>query len=103
MTRQACQVCGRCGKPDDMVQHHIVPVEVTAEAGIPESQTTRLCVNCHREAHSWYRTKVALTTYDPGTKRFRPRSGPELVREYHSAFSSFLNYKAEQGQRTAQP
>ena len=99
MSRQACQVCGRHGKPDTMVQHHIVPTEVAAEAGIPESQTLLLCANCHREVHSWYRIKVAQTTYDPGTKRFRPRSGDELAREYDSAFSSFLNYKTEQRQR----
>lgn len=85
-----------------MAQHHIVPVEVTAEAGIPESQTFRLCTNCRQEVHSWYRTKVAQTTYDADTRRFRPRSGLELVREYHSAFSSFLNYKTDQHQRTAQ-
>jgi len=96
VARQTCQVCGRRRTPATMKQHHVVPTEVTEEAGIAESQTLQMCADCHQEAHHWYQTKVARTTYDPGTKRFRPRTGLELVREYHATFSSFLNYKAEQ-------
>lgn len=100
MARQTCQICGRHSKPDTMEQHHVVPTEVTAPTGIPESQTLWLCANCHREVHSWYRSKVARTTYDLTTKRFRPRSDPELVREYQAVFNSYLKYKAEQSHRT---
>ena len=83
-----------------MEQHHVVPTEVTASTGIPESQTLWLCANCHHEVHSWYRSKVARTTYDPNIKRFRPRSDLELVREYQAVFNNYLKYKAEQGHRT---
>jgi 5-methylcytosine-specific restriction endonuclease McrA len=100
VARQACQICGQHSKPDNMEQHHIVPTEVTAPSGIPASQILSVCANCHHEVHSWYRSKVARTTYDLNLKRFRPRSDLELVREYQAAFDSFLKYKAEQGHRT---
>jgi len=90
---KACQVCGYSGTPGGMELHHIVPVEVSEQAGIPESQTFWLCPSCHREVHSWYNSKVARSTYDLKDKRFRPMSSLELVREYTATFSSFLNYK----------
>lgn len=100
MARQTCQICGHRNTPDTMEQHHVVPTEVTAPTDIPESQTLRLCANCHREVHSWYRSKVAQTTYDLNIKRFRPRSDLELVREYQAVFNNYLKYKAEQDHRT---
>jgi len=90
---KVCQVCGYSDNPDALEQHHVVPDDVTTQAGIPESQTFWLCTNCHREIHSWYQSKVPRSTYDLKNKRFRSMSGLELVREYQATFSSFLNYK----------
>lgn len=90
---RVCQFCRYDDTPDIIEQHHIVPTDVSAQAGIPESQTIWLCPNCHREVHSWYRSRVARSTYDQTNKRFRPMSGLELVREYQAVFNSFLKYK----------
>jgi hypothetical protein len=76
-----------------MEWHHIVPVDVTQSAGVAESQTLRLCGDCHREAHSWYMAKVHHSEYDVGLRRFRSKSFLEMVREYQAAFSSFASYK----------
>jgi len=79
-----------------MLQHRIVPTEVAAETGIDEPEVICLCTECHRLVRSWYHTRVSRTTYDPGTKHFRPRSAHELAQEYRAAFSSFLDYMARQ-------
>ena len=101
MAGEVCQVCGRCGERDAMVQHCIVPAEVAAETGIDGPEAICLCTECHRLVRSWYHNRVSRTTYDSGTKRFRPRSAHELAREYRAAFGSFLDYVAQQ-RRTPQ-
>jgi len=94
VAKETCKVCNSVVDPDTMEKHHIVPRDVTDEAGIPESQTVRLCTDCHEEVHTWYTARVRHTEYDPDTKRFRTKSSLEMVREYQAAFSAFVNYKS---------
>ena len=100
MAKETCQLCGRRHDPKTMVEHHIVPTQVTAEGGIPESQSLRLCANCHQEVHTWYVAKVRHTEYDPDSRRFRNKSSLEMVREYQMAFSNFVNYRRAQRKRS---
>jgi len=99
VVEETCELCGYRSQLGDIEKHHIVPVEVTEQAGMPQSQTLRLCSNCHREVHKWYSAKVWDMAYDPATKRFRAKSYPEMVKEYQSAFNSFVKYKNEQKKR----
>lgn len=96
MARVTCQVCGYQRKSEQMETHHIVPTEVSEEGGIAESQTVELCDGCHRDAHSWYRGRVPRSRYDEDTKRFIAKSALEMVREYQTAFDSFVGFKAGQ-------
>ena len=82
-----------------MEAHHIVPTEVSEEGGIAESQAVKLCDDCHRDAHSWYRGRVARSAYDEDSKRFIAKSALEMVREYQTAFDSFVAFKAAQRPR----
>jgi 5-methylcytosine-specific restriction endonuclease McrA len=93
VAKETCKVCNNVVDPDDMEKHHIVPKNVTDEAGIPESQAVRLCSDCHEAVHNWYTARVHHTEYDPDTKRFRAKSSLEMVREYQAAFTAFVNYK----------
>lgn len=93
MAGQACYLCNRRTRAGALVDHHIVPTEVTADAGIPESQTVRLCQTCHPEVHTWYTARVRHTEYDPDAKRFRTKSYLEMVPEYQAAFSTLVRLK----------
>jgi hypothetical protein len=94
--RGACKVCGYVSNLGAVAQHHIIPKDVTKQAGMPESATVNLCCNCHFELYTWYRTKVTDMVYDPETKRFRYKSWDEKVKDYESAFNEFRKYKDEQ-------
>ena len=96
MATQTCKICNNVVDPDTMEEHHIVPSEVTDEAGMPESQKIKLCAGCHQEVHDWYTARVRHTEYDPDTRRFRNKSYLEMVNEYQSAFNAFVNYKSTQ-------
>ena len=96
MRKGTCELCGCRIRLGAVEQHHVVPTNITEQAGMPESQILILCGNCHREAHTWYSTKVADMTYDSKTKLFRAKSCLEMVKEYQSVFSSFAKYKKEQ-------
>jgi len=98
MGGETCELCGHAGKLRAVAIHHIVPKELTSQAGMPDSATVTLCRDCHREMHTWYSNKVFDLTYDTGLKRFRPRSLVEMVKEYEAAYRVFANYK--KGQRT---
>ena len=99
MARVTCQVCGYRRKSEETETHHIVPTEVSEEGGIAESQTVKLCDDCHRDAHSWYRGRVARSAYDGDTKRFVAKSALEMVREYQIAFEAFVAFKTAQRPR----
>ena len=93
MSKVTCQVCGYRRNSEQMETHHIVPTEVSEEGGIAESQTVELCDECHRDAHSWYRGRVPRSRYDEDTKRFIAKSALEMVREYQTAFDSYVAFK----------
>jgi 5-methylcytosine-specific restriction endonuclease McrA len=96
LAKETCKVCNSVVDAGTLEKHHIVPRDVTDEAGIPESQTVRLCADCHEEVHAWYTARVRHTEYDADSKRFRTKSSLEMVREYQAAFSAFVNYKGTQ-------
>lgn len=96
MGGEICELCGYINQPGATVIHRIVPKEVTEPAGIPESATVVLCPKCQQEIRSWYSRKVFNMTYDDAAKQFRAKSYPEMVKEYQSAFNSFVKYKKEQ-------
>jgi len=93
VAEKKCQVCENRVDPEDVEKHHIVPKNLTDDAGIPESQTIQLCANCHQEVHAWYTARVRHTEYDAGTRRFRTKSYLEMVNEYQTVFSDFMKYK----------
>ena len=96
MKRRICELCKRNIELGTVEKHHIIPVEVTRQAGLRESRIITLCNNCHQELHSWYSAKVSNVSYDTRKKRFQPKSWLELYREYESTFDSFVRYKTEQ-------
>ena len=99
MTRETCEICRYRFEAEAMEPHHIVPQQITEEAGMPESQIIRLCPNCHQEIHSWYRAKVPHIRYDIMTKQFVEKSCLEMIREYQATFHGFAEYKREQRKR----
>ena len=100
MRKETCELCGRKIELGFIEKNHIIPTEVTEEAGMPESKAVRLCSNCHRELRRWYSTKVTDVAYAPETRRFRTKSWTERVKEYESAYDSFIKYKRKQKRAT---
>ncbi len=96
MKKEVCEACGHASKSEDLEKHHIVPTQVTKEAGMPESQTVELCPDCLQEVHKWYSVKIVPRSYDVTTKKFVVMSPLEIVKEYQYAFSSFAEYKKRQ-------
>lgn len=97
MEEAACELCGNISQLGAIKMHHIVPREVTGQAGISDSATARLCHNCHQEVNAWYTRKVSVMAYDSKNKRFQPRSLEEMVKEYETTYRAFAEYK--KGQR----
>ena len=95
MEQESCKVCGYRSQLGAIEKHHIVPTEVTEQAGLPASQIIRVCCNCHREVHTWCSIRVSNMAYDPRSKRFRAKAWLEIVEEWRSAYQSFVTYKRE--------
>jgi predicted HNH restriction endonuclease len=93
MGKKTCEICGKAIESGFVETHHVVPVEVTTKAGVPDSRVVTLCGDCHQEVHRWYSGKVTDMAYDPRTLKFRAKSWPEMVKEYESAYDSFVRYK----------
>ena len=93
MAEKTCELCGYARKPEDLVIHRIIPEEVVKQAGIIDTRTVVLCLNCSHEVQDWYRKKVYSDDYDAGTHRFRPKSSAEMIREYEAAYKAFTAYK----------
>ena len=93
MGDETCEVCGYQSQFGAVEKHHVIPNEVTQQAGMSESHTIRMCCNCRRELDTWYSAKVAKMVYDAKTQRFRDRTWREMVEEYQSVFNGFINYK----------
>ncbi|MHC4690680.1 MAG: hypothetical protein ACYS5F_13745 [Planctomycetota bacterium] len=96
MRKEKCELCSSRIEPGYIEIHHVIPTYVTEQAGLPESQTLRLCRNCHREVCVWYTAKVSDITYNSETKRLITRSWVEMVKEYDAAFNSFMKHKKQQ-------
>ncbi len=103
MRKGKCELCGRQIDFGIIERHHVIPPEVTEEAGLPESKTLRVCSNCHREVHTWYSARVSDMYYDSEAKRFTSRASPEVAKEYKSAFDNFVKYRKGQTEDTEQP
>ena len=93
MGDETCEVCGYQSQFGAVEKHHVIPNEVTQQAGMSESHTIRMCCNCRRELDTWYSTKVAKMVYDTKTQCFRDRTWREMVEEYQSVFNGFVAYK----------
>lgn len=89
---EICDVCEREVDATAVTIHRIVPEGITKEAGISDSETVRLCINCRDDIHAWYLNRVLSETYDWGIKRFRPKSPTEMVKEYEAAYRAFVRY-----------
>lgn len=96
MRKEKCELCANRIEPRYIERCHVVPTQVTEQTGLLESQILRLCSHCHREIQEWYSAQVSDMIYDPNTGRFRNRSCFEMVKEYESAFNSFMKYRVKQ-------
>ncbi len=96
MKRQICELCEHNIELGAVEKHHIIPIVVTRQAGIPESRIVTSCHSCHQELHNWYSAKVSNLDYDTKEKRFQRKSCLEFYRECESTFESFVKYKKEQ-------
>ena len=88
-----CEICGYRSQLGAVDKCHTIPRKVTEEAGMPESQSLKMCSNCHLELDKWYSVEVAKMVYDTKMQQFRYRTSVEMVQEYQSAFNGFVNYK----------
>ncbi len=97
MAEETCDLCGYASILGAVEECSIVPNEITRAAGMPKSQTIRMCCNCRRELHAWFSAKVAKMVYDIGMQRFRYRTHTEMVKEYQSVFNAFVDYRKRRG------
>lgn len=94
MKKNACEICGRVGKPDrDLAIHQIIPEEVASQAGVVEVRRVLLCIDCSCQVQTWCNRKVSAVSYDNGAKRFVPRLPSDMVKEYEIAYGAFAEYK----------
>ncbi len=93
MRKDTCDLCRCLIEPGAVVIHNVVPREVTEQAGMSDSETVKLCINCHNEVDAWYLKRVSSVTYDWGSQRFRPKSPTAMVKEYEAAYTAFVKYK----------
>lgn len=96
--QDVCELCGCVTEPGTAQTLHIVPIEVTKKARMPDSATVVLCSNCYTEIGTWYAKKVTTLVYKPKTKRFERKSLVEMVREYQNTYKAFFNYRKRQGE-----
>ena len=96
MVDEICEICGYRSQLGATEKHHTIPPEITKEAGMPESQMLRMCLNCCLELDKWYSAEAAKMVYDTKMQRFRYKTSVEMVQEYQSAFKGFVTYKSKQ-------
>ena len=97
MVEETCDLCGYTSILGPVEECSIVPNDIARAAGMPKSQTIRMCCNCRRELDTWFSAKVAKMVYDIGMQRFRYRTHTEMVKEYQSAFNAFVDYRKRRG------
>jgi len=93
VAKKTCEICGREGKPEDLVIYRIVPEEVAKQAGVIDLRTALLCFTCGSEIQDWYRKRVFNMIYDTLTLQFIPKSPTEIIKEYETAYKAFVAYK----------
>ena len=96
MVDEICEICGYRSQLSAIEECHIIPYEVTEDAGMPESQTIKMCSNCRLELDKWFSVEVVKMVYDTKMQRFRYKTPVEMVQEYQSAFNGFVIYKKRQ-------
>jgi len=96
MGAEICELCGYKSKLAAIAGYRIVPREITGRAGLPDSATVKLCVNCYNELQDWCSKKVSDVVYNSSTKHFIPKSLPAMVKEYEAVYRLFAKYKREQ-------
>ena len=96
MPGKICGACGYGGKLRAVVEHPIAPEEITEQADTSSLATALLCSNCLSDMYVWYSKRVSRQAYDLGTKRFRPRSDEDMIKEYEAAYEAFIRYKNQQ-------
>ena len=97
MAKETCELCGYASILGAVEECSIVPNDITRAAGMPKSQTVRMCRNCRRELDAWFSAKVGKMVYDIGMQRFRYRTHTEMVKEYQSVFNAFVEYRKRRG------
>jgi hypothetical protein len=97
MAEETCDLCGYTSILGAVEECSIVPNDIARAAGMPKSQTIRMCCNCRRELDTWFSAKVAKMVYDIGMQRFRYRTHTEMIKEYQSVFNAFVDYRKRRG------
>jgi len=97
MAEETCDLCGYTSILGAVEECSIVPNDIARAAGMPKSQTIRMCHNCRRELDTWFSAKVGKMVYDIGMQRFRYRTQTEMVKEYQSVFNAFVDYRKRRG------
>ena len=92
MEKKACEICGRETDPEDLVIHHIIPEEIASQAGILDTRTILLCIDCSHKFQTFCSGKVHDLRYDDITQHFIHKSPAELIKEYEVAYKTFLAY-----------
>lgn len=95
MKKDWCEVCGNL-MPGLVSETDIVPRDICRQAGIGDPKTVRLCERCRRELGKWYSSRVADTTFDASSKRFRSKTPAEMVQEYAMAYQWFSRVKQQE-------
>ena len=93
MGEEICELCGYRSQLEAVGKHHVIPHELTEQAGIPKPQVLKMCCNCRRELDTWYSAKVAKMVYDTVAQQFRYKTSVEMVEEYQSVFNGFADFK----------
>ena len=92
MEKKACEICGREANPEDLVIHRIVPEEIASQAGILDTRTILLCIDCSHKFQAFCSSKVHDLRYDDMTQYFIHKSPAELIKEYEVAYKAFVAY-----------
>jgi hypothetical protein len=96
MADGTCEICGYGSTLGAVESHHVIPKDITEQAGITDSPTRMICCNCRRELETWYSAKVAKMLYDDSIARFRYKTPSEMVEEYEFVYKGFVDYKKRQ-------
>jgi len=92
MKKKICEICGHESDIENLVIHRIIPEEITSQAGILDTRTILLCINCSHKFQVFCSGKVHDLRYDDMTQHFIHKSPTELIKEYEVAYKAFIAY-----------